>query len=163
MISLIAAMSENRVIGRDNKLPWHLPEDLQHFKGLTLGHPIVMGRKTFESIGRVLPGRTNVILSRSPGVSVAGARVYRSLDDALDALKRELGAKAEIFVVGGAEVYRQALPLADRVYLTVVRGEIGGDAFFPELSAKDFTETERQVRDRGPLAFEWRVYDRVRS
>jgi len=161
MISLIVAMSENRVIGRENRLPWHLPEDLHHFKGLTLGHPIVMGRKTFESIGRVLPGRTNVILSRRRGFKVPGAIVLESFEEALASLAREPGG-SEIFVVGGADVYRQALPRADRVYLTIVHAHVEGDATFPELPSAEFVETERVVRE-GALSFEWRVYERVRA
>lgn len=121
-------MSLNRVIGRDNQIPWRIPEDFRWFKQLTMGHVLVMGRKTFESIGRPLPGRTTLVLSRSPG-ALEGVQVVRSLDEVLEA-----GAALpdrKIFVCGGAQVYAEALPLCSELYLTVVQQHVEGDAFFP--------------------------------
>lgn len=120
----IAAMSENRVIGDGNRIPWHLPEDFKFFKATTMGHVLVMGRKTFESIGRPLPGRETFVLSRS-GFQHAGAQTLRSLADI------EVTDGRLIFICGGAEIYRQALPLCDRLYLTHVKRTVKGDAFFP--------------------------------
>src|SRR5262245_42363450 len=121
-LSLIVAMSKNRVIGANGAIPWHLPDELRLFKRLTMGHHIVMGRKTWDSIGRLLPGRTTVIVSRQPGLQVAGALVAHSLEEAITAC----AADDEIFVIGGAELFRAALPLADRLYLTVVQASVAG-------------------------------------
>src|SRR5262245_32500467 len=121
-LSLIVAMSQNRVIGANGTIPWHLPDELQLFKRLTMGHHMVMGRRTWDSIGRLLPGRTTVIVSRQPGYRVAGAIVAHSLEEAITAC----AADDEIFVIGGAELFRAALPLADRLYLTVVQASVAG-------------------------------------
>ena len=128
IISMVAAMAANRVIGRNNKMPWHLPADLKHFKQVTLGKPVVMGRKTFESIGRVLPGRRNIVISRSEPVDAKGAEWVKSLSDALALLK---GAE-EVMIIGGGEIYRQCLPMASRLYLTEIDLTTEGDAFFPD-------------------------------
>jgi dihydrofolate reductase len=146
-ISLVAAMAENRVIGADNRLPWDLPADLKRFRSLTSGHPIVMGRKTFESIGRVLPNRTNIVVTRNPGYRVLGAQVVASLDAAFEVARGAPGAKGpegECFVIGGAEIYVLALPLADRLYITEVHRAFAGDAYFPEWPAHRFREAERE-------------------
>ncbi|NVH78545.1 dihydrofolate reductase, partial [Paraburkholderia sp. JPY432] len=119
--------SKNGVIGRENKLPWHLPEDFKRFKETTYGAPVIMGRKTYESIGRLLPGRKNIIISRDASRLIPGAWVTHSLQEALN----EAGPVGEVFILGGGEIYRLALPLADRLYLTEVDVEIDGDAFFP--------------------------------
>ncbi len=129
-------MARNRVIGADGGIPWHLPEELKRFKKLTLGHHIVMGRKTWESIGRLLPGRTTVIVTRQPGYRAPGAQVAHSLDDAIAAC----GADDEIFVIGGAELYSQALSRAGRLYLTTVDAEVAGDTVMPEYDARDWRE-----------------------
>lgn len=134
IISLIAAVSGNRVIGREGRIPWDLPADLQRFKSLTMGHPLIMGRKTFESIGRPLPGRETIILTRQLGYRAAGCTVAHDLPAALSAC----GDALEVFVCGGEEVYRQALAVADRIYLTVVQREVAGDALFPEIPADRF-------------------------
>lgn len=144
IISIIAAMAENRVIGRDGKLPWHLPDDLARFKAITMGHPVVMGRKTFESIGRPLPGRTTIVLSRTL-TELEGCRLARSLEEAV-ALGR--GAE-ELFVCGGEEVFREALPLAQRIYLTVVQGEYPGEVRFPELPP-EFLRIHAEEADTSP-------------
>jgi dihydrofolate reductase len=133
-IVLVVARARNGVIGRDNALPWHLPEDLQHFKATTMGGTLLMGRRTFESIGRPLPGRRTLVLTRDPSWSHAGCERAGSLDEAL-ALSAD---RPEVFVVGGAEVYAQALPRADRIVVTEVEVEVDGDAFFPPLDPADW-------------------------
>lgn len=137
-LSLIVAMTPARVIGRDNGLPWHLPEDLKRFKALTLGKPIVMGRRTYESIGRPLPGRRNIVLSRRADFAPPGVEVVRSLDAALAAA----GDAAEIMIIGGAELYASALPLATRLYVTEVHGDVDGDVRFPPIDPRDWREVE---------------------
>lgn len=132
-------MARNRVIGRDGALPWHLPEDLRRFKQLTMGHHIVMGRKTWESLGRLLPGRHHVIVSRSPGYAVPGAKVAGSIAAAFTAC----GDDSEIFVIGGGEIYALALPDADRILLTEIEQDFEGDAFFPALRPGEWKESER--------------------
>ena len=133
-VSLIAAVAANGVIGRDGALPWHLPEDLKRFKALTLGHHIVMGRKTYESIGRLLPGRTTVIVTRQRDYAVPGAIVATSLEDAI----ARCAGDDEVFVIGGAEIYRAALPIADRMYLTLVQAPFEGDTKFPAWETQDW-------------------------
>jgi dihydrofolate reductase len=139
-LCLIAALAQNRVIGRDNQLPWHLPADLKHFKALTLGKPIIMGRKTWDSLGRPLPGRLNLVVSRQPGLSLEGAEVFASLDAALrraDAWAREQGVD-ELMLIGGAQLYELGLQQADRLYLTQVALEPQGDAWFPAVAETDW-------------------------
>lgn len=131
-IALIAAISENRVLGKNNELVWHLPKDMRWFKTKTMGYPVVMGRKTFESFGNPLPGRTNIVITRNPDYRAEGTIVVASLDAALAEAARY--HTDTIFVAGGAEIYRQALPLADTMYLTHVHARVEGDAFFPEFS-----------------------------
>ena len=131
-ISLIAALSENRVIGKENSLPWHIPEDLKHFKEVTSGHPVIMGRKTFESIGRLLPKRLNIVISRDKSYVVEGATMANSLEEALEIAGNY--DKKEIFVIGGGQIFEQAMQYADRLYLTLVHTELEGDAFFPDFS-----------------------------
>ena len=158
-ISVIAALAKNRVIGIENRLPWRLPEDLAHFKALTLGHPILMGRKTFESLGRPLPGRTNVVITRNPGYKPEGCRVAASIPDAIALC----GEADELFFIGGAELYAQAIPLADRLYLTEVDVEAEGDAWFPDYDRSAFHEISRvsHVGAKGdPLLFDFVVYAR---
>lgn len=138
-IVLIAAVARNGVIGRDNGLPWKLRADLQHFRALTMGHPILMGRKTWDSLGRPLPGRTNIVISRTPGLNVEGAIVCSSIDEALS----RAGTSDRVFVVGGADLYRQMLPQADRVLITEVRVSVEGDAYFPTIDPAAFVEVSR--------------------
>lgn len=131
IVSMVAAMAANRVIGKDNKMPWHLPADLRHFKQVTMGKPVVMGRKTFESIGRVLPGRRNVVISRSIPTDKQGADWVSSLEQAFALLQQQ----PEVMVIGGGEIYRQCLPLAQRLYLTEIALTTDGDAYFPDYKA----------------------------
>lgn len=157
-IALIAALAKNHVIGIHNTLPWRLPEDLQHFKALTMGHHIVMGRKTFESIGRPLPGRTTVIISRTGYSAPAGCLVAHSIPDALAACAGD----QEVFFVGGAQLYEQALPLADRLYLTEIHAEFAGDAWFPQFECADWAEFSRDPRHdkASTLDYDFVVYQR---
>lgn len=150
-ISLIVAVAENRTIGRDGGLPWHLPGDLRHFKALTIGRPVVMGRKTFESIGRPLPGRPNVVVSRGGMFKPEGVALCASIENALDNAERmayEIGAD-EIMVIGGERVYRDTFAVASRIYLTEVLSKPKGNAFFPELAADEWVETARENNRRG--------------
>lgn len=156
-LSIIAAMAKNRTIGIENRLPWRLPEDLQHFKRLTMGHHILMGRKTWESLPGQLPGRTPVVISRSPDFTAPGCIVAHSLDEAVAACQGD----AEAFFIGGAELYRQALAYADRLYLTEIAAEFEGDAWFPEFDPKLWQETERVAgRSASGLAFDFVIYDK---
>ncbi|GAA1584756.1 MULTISPECIES: dihydrofolate reductase [Kribbella] len=139
-IILIAAVGRNGVIGRDNDLPWRIREDLQHFKQLTLGHTLVMGRKTYDSIGRPLPGRRTVVVTRNRDWSAAGVDVVHTLEDALQ-------YDGTLYVAGGGDIYRQALPHADTLELTEVDQSPTGDVTFPELTAADWTETAREPHD----------------
>lgn len=139
-LALVAAMAENRVIGRNNQLPWRLAADLQHFKALTMGKPIVMGRKTHESIGRPLPGRQNIVITRDPVYQAEGCTVVHSVSEALDAAGRD----AEVMIMGGAELYRQTIDRADRLYLTLVKAEVDGDVWFPEIDPGQWCEIGRE-------------------
>lgn len=151
-ISLLAAVGRNQVIGTDGQLPWHLPEDLRHFKATTMGHPMIMGRKTFDSIGRALPGRRTIVLSRNASWSHAEVEVAHSFPEAL-ALA---GPADEVFVVGGGLVYAEALPFANRLVLTEVDAEPDGDALFPSWDRAEWTEVERDPRD----GYSFAVYER---
>ncbi|WP_069081540.1 dihydrofolate reductase [Pseudomonas sp. TCU-HL1] len=139
-LCLIAALAQNRVIGRDNQLPWHLPADLKHFKAMTLGKPIIMGRKTWDSLGRPLPGRLNLVVSRQSGLVLEGAEVLPSLEAAVqraEAWAREEDAE-ELMLIGGAQLYAEGLTAADRLYLTRVELAPEGDAYFPEVSQQEW-------------------------
>ena len=139
VISIIAAMAENRVIGRENEMPWDIPSELRRFKERTMGHPVIMGRKTFESIGHLLTGRKNIVISGQEGFAPEGCIVVRDLQAAIAA---SAGAD-EVFICGGESVFGEALSLADRIYLTIIEEEFDGDTFFPEIPA-EFVEIERE-------------------
>jgi dihydrofolate reductase len=159
-ISIIAAMARNRVIGINNTLPWRLPEDLKHFKALTLGHHILMGRKTYESLGRPLPGRTSVVITRSQDLKVPGCLVANSIAKAVAACDDD----NEIFFIGGEELYRQALDIADRIYLTEINAEFAGDAWFPEFDMNLWQEAGRKpCKSESGLECEFLIYDRKSS
>ena len=142
IISLIAAMDEKRGIGVEGRLPWHLPADLKRFKSLTMGHHLIMGRKTFESIGRPLPGRTTIIVTRDQGFQPEGCLVAHSLETALEFARLDL--EDEVFVIGGAEIFVQAIESADRIYLTQVHTSLPADVYFPEYAAEDWQETNSE-------------------
>ncbi len=148
-VCLVVAMARNHVIGRDGGLPWHISADLRRFKRITMGKPVIMGRKTFESIGRPLPGRHNIVITRDPNYSKEGIVVVPDLETALIAAARfnRTSGESEIMTIGGGEIYRQALPLAERIYMTEVAAEPDGDAFFPALSKSDWREVAREDHD----------------
>ena len=161
MISLIVAAAENNVIGRDGGMPWHLRADLARFKSLTMGKPVVMGRRTFESIGKPLPGRRNIVVTSRAGFVAPGCEVVGSIDDALAAA----GDAGEIMVIGGADLYRQVLPRADRIYLTRVHVECDGDVRFPELDPDQWCaagEATHEADDTNDYGFTTMTLDRIR-
>lgn len=144
IISLIAAMDKNRVIGnKDNALPWYLPADLKHFKSVTLGKPIIMGRKTHESIGKSLPERTNIIITRNENYEAPGCVVIHSPEEAIEAS----GDAPEVVVIGGAEIFAQFLPLANRMYLTLINAEFAGNVYFPEWNPEEWREISREAHE----------------
>ena len=138
-VSIVVAISQNHAIGKDNKLLWYLPNDLKHFKTITTGHTVIMGRKTYESVGKPLPNRRNIIITRQ-NITIEGCEVVSSIEAALALCADE----AEVFIVGGAEIYRQSLHLTDRIYLTIVHKEFDGDSYFPEIEANVWKETARE-------------------
>ena len=157
-VSLIVAVAHNRVIGVNNTLPWHLPEDLKRFRALTTGHHIIMGRKTYESLGRLLPGRTTVIVTRNANYHVEGALTASSLQAAIALCQQD----DEVFVIGGAELYKDALKLADKLYLTEIDLQVEGDAFFPEFQKSEWKETSREAHTSAQgLAFSYITFERV--
>ncbi|MGB1173613.1 MAG: dihydrofolate reductase [Marinobacterium sp.] len=165
-LALIVAQGLNRVIGNDNKLPWYLPEDLRYFKEVTMGKPIIMGRKTFESIGKPLPGRLNIVITRDSNWSAEGVKVVSGLGDAIEVGEGQalIDGVEEAVIIGGAQIYAQSLSIVDRLYLTQVEAEPEGDAYFPEIDYSQWQELGRQSFPAGdqpnryPYAFI--VYDR---
>jgi len=161
IIALLVAMADDGVIGRDNTLPWHLPRDLQWFKRLTTGHTIIMGRTTYQSIGRPLPNRRNIVLSRNPAFKADGVEVVATLEDALELVQND----TEVFVVGGAAVYGLALPLAQRMYLTRVHARVDGDVRFPEWCPDEWHlvwEEAHEADDKHAYPFTFQQFDRIR-
>ena len=159
VITFVVAMSENRVIGVDNGLPWRLPADLRHFKTITMGKPVLMGRRTFDSIGRALPGRRNMVVSRTPGFKAPGCEVVGSIDEALASVAQE----PEVMVIGGASFYEQLLPRADRIHLTRVHTTLEGDAFFPSVNLEQWREVSREEHgadDRNQFSYSFLTYER---
>lgn len=160
MISFLVAMDQNRVIGKDNKLPWHLPADLKYFKELTMGHPIIMGRKTYESIGRPLPGRENIIITRNKDYTAEGCTVIHSISEV-----KELNEKRddELFVIGGAEIFEQTFSIADRLYITMIEAVFEGDTYFPDFNEDEWVvvSKEKGVKDeRNVYEHYFLVYER---
>jgi dihydrofolate reductase len=160
-VTLVAAIAANGVIGHDNALPWRLPGDLKHFRALTMGHAVIMGRRTFDSLGKPLPGRINIVVSREAGRRIDGASVVASLDAALLAVP----AGAEAFVIGGADIYRLALAYADRLAFTEVRANFAGDVRFPDYDRSLFHETAREscVDPASGLAYDFVTYERTNA
>jgi dihydrofolate reductase len=158
--SLIVARTRNGVIGRDNGMPWHLPADLAHFKRVTLGHPVIMGRRTWEAIGRALPGRRNLVVSGTPGFDAPGAEVVPSLAAAWEAV----AGSDEAFVIGGAQLYAAALPDCDRIYLTEIEADIPGDTVFPDIAGAHWRESvmgERPPDERNCHALRFLLLERI--
>lgn len=160
MISIIAAVAQNGVIGGQNAMPWHIGEDLKRFKAITSGHPVIMGRKTFESLGKALPNRRNVVITRNSGYEAPGAEVVESLEEALALFSPD----EEVFIIGGGEIYRQALPLAGRMYITYIYADYEGDTRFPDIDKSQWHETLRERHEQGdklPHAFEFVNMERI--
>lgn len=158
-VTLIAAVARNGVIGRAGAIPWRIPGDLARFKRITMGHPVIMGRRTWESLGRPLPGRRNIVISRTPGFAPAGAEVFASLGAALAAC----ADASEVFVIGGTEAYREALPLADRLLLTEIDADIEGDAHFPPFDRGTWREVARESHPASgecPYPYAYVTYER---
>lgn len=158
-ISIIAAMAENRVIGVNNALPWRLPEDLKYFRRLTTGHHVIMGRRNYESIGKPLPGRTNIVVTHNPDYAAPGCHVVYSIIDALQLAKDD----TEVFIIGGAQLYRQTLNRAGRMYLTLIHADITGDVLFPEFNWNEWEDVARcrhEPDDRHPYAYSFITLDK---
>lgn len=161
-LSMIAAMGKDRVIGKDNDMPWHLPADLQHFKKTTLGSPIIMGRKTYDSIGRPLPGRLNIILSRNTNLKIEGCSVVNSLEDAIGLAEKT--DASEIFITGGAHLYDKFLEDADRLYLTLIDEKFEGDTYFPDYTQFNWQEVAKEsykADDKNPHAYSFVILDKI--
>lgn len=174
ILSAIVAMAKNRVIGKNGSLPWRIPEDFKFFKDKTTGHIMIMGRKTFDSLGKPLPNRLHVVVTRQSDYKPEGAIVFNTLDQAVNYCKSQIGKKKnltlpnapseavwpeEVFIIGGGEIYKEMLPITDRIYLTEINEEFDGDAKFPEFSKNEFTEVERLPR-KEPVAFDFVTYER---
>jgi len=158
IVSAVVAISENHAIGKDNKLLWYLPNDLKHFKDITTGGTIIMGRKTYESVGKPLPKRRNIIITRQ-AITIEACEVVNSVEAALALCKTE----AEVYIVGGAEIYKQAMPLTDRIYLTIVHQQFDADSFFPEINKQDWNETAREDHEpdaKNLIPYSFVTYDR---
>lgn len=163
-ISIIAAVAKNNVIGKKNKLPWYLPADLKRFKEITMGHHIIMGRKTHESIGKVLPGRVNIVITRNKNLKIKGAIVVHSLPDAFK-ISKENG-ETEVFVIGGAEIFRKALTKANKIYMTKVKAKIKGDVFFPKINFKDWRLVSREKHppdSKNPFPYEFLMLEKKKN
>jgi dihydrofolate reductase len=158
MISFVVAMDENRAIGKDNDLPWYLPNDLKHFKKTTMGKPVVMGRKTYESIGKPLPGRENIVVTRDQSYHAEGTTTVHSVDEVLQ------WEAEEICVIGGTEIFKLFLPVADRLYITEIHHTFDADTYFPELSDEDWAEVSRTagiVDEKNKYPHEFVVYEKI--
>jgi len=161
LISLIVAMDKHRLIGRDNQLPWHLPQDLAYFKKVTMNHKIIMGRKTFESIGRPLPGRENIIITRDSTYSQEGCTILHSIDEILKLSSR---SNEELFVIGGAEIFKEILSVSDRLYITEIDDVFEGDTYFPDRKETEWKKIsiEKGTKDeKNPYDFEFVVYEKI--
>jgi len=164
-IALIAALAQNRVVGIDNQLPWHLPEDLKYFKRITTGKAIIMGRKTYESIGRPLPNRTNIVISRDSQYQAEGIKVVSSLEAAIELAESVslINGVDEVMVIGGAQIYAMALPKADRLYLTHVHADVEGDAYFPDVDMSQWQAIAKEdyaASEANPYPYSFVVYDK---
>lgn len=165
IVSLIAALSENRVIGKNNDLPWRLPDDMKYFMEATSGHYVIMGRKNYQSLPekfRPLPNRTNIVITRSLGFSAPGCQVVHTLTDALE-IARKANQK-EVFIIGGAEIYTLSLPHAHRLYLTEIKAEVAGDTYFPNVNLTEWKELSRRhhsVDAKHPFAFDFVIYEKI--
>lgn len=168
ILSAILAMSENHVIGKQNQLPWRMPADMRHFKEITTGHTVLMGRKTYESIGKPLPNRTNIVLTRHPHYQAPGCTVVATIIEALKFAEKQSPDKQEIFVIGGAEIYHLLLPYCDRIYLTLIHHHFDGDIYFPVIETRDWNEIKRidcaaDNENPYPYSFIWLERKQIRT
>lgn len=157
IVSLVAAASDNNVIGKNNTLPWRLPADMKFFKTLTMGHTVIMGRKTYDSMGKPLGGRKNVVITRNKDFKAEGCVVVPSIDEAL----KLCASENEVFIIGGAEIYRQSIKMADKIYLTRVHGDFDGDAFFPDIPAAEWDEiehTDYEADEKNPVSYSFLIF-----
>lgn len=164
IVSAIVAMSRNGVIGKDNQIPWYLPADLKYFKKTTLGHHVIMGRKSFESIGRPLPNRTNIVITRDPFFVATGCIIAHSVEEALQIA--EANGEEEVFIIGGGEIYRQSWPYLDRIYLTKVETEVDGDVFFPLIDENDWEEIaseSHQADEKNPFDYTFLILEKKQN
>jgi len=164
-VAMIWAMAENRVIGRNNNLPWHLPNDLKYFKQLTTGEPVIMGRKTYDSIGRPLPNRVNIVVTRDADFMADGIKVVHNLESALDLADAEclMSGAEEVIIMGGAQIYQLGLPVADRLYVTLVHANVEGDAWFPDVDFNNYQEVSREnfsADGPNPYDYSFCVFDK---
>ncbi len=162
VIAAIAAMAENRVIGKNNQLPWHLPADLTHFRRLTTGHAVLMGRKTHESIGKPLPNRLNLIMSRDPDYKAEGCTTVQSIHEAIEHI---MDSQQFLFVIGGAEIYQLLMPYIDQLYLTIVHQQVDGDTLFPDINPSEWHETDRirhEADEQNAHAYSFLSMNRIR-
>jgi len=160
IISIVAAMDERGVIGNKKNIPWHLPADLKHFKEITIGKPVIMGRVTYETIGKPLPGRRNIVLTRDPAFSAPGVEAAGGVEEVLEKVR---GAE-EVMIIGGANVYRQFLPLANRLYLTRIKAAFEGDTYFPEVNWNEWKEVAREIHEpdgENPHPYTFLTYERA--
>jgi dihydrofolate reductase len=167
-LAIIVAVADNGVIGKDNALPWKLPDDMRHFKQVTMGKPIIMGRKTFESIGKALPGRTNIVITRNGAFTAEGVRCVSSLEEALQVAAQTVSMEPaeEAVVIGGSEIYQAALPLADRLYITEVHANVEGDTVLPRVEWDDWREVRRErhvAQTPNPYDYSFVFYERARA
>lgn len=159
-ISIVVAVSLNNVIGNEGKIPWNIPEDLKHFREITSHHHVLMGRKTYESIGHPLPKRTNLILTTDPDYKIEGCYVFNDPEEAIN-FARENGEE-DLMVIGGEQIYRLALPVTEVIHMTRVLQEFKGDAFFPQLRDKEWRQLEHELHDKNNISFEYRTIERIR-
>ena len=160
VISIVVAIAENNAIGKNNQLLWHLSADLKHFKEITSGHTIIMGRKTYDSIGKPLPNRRNIVISRNPNLNLQGVEIVGSLNEAIALCTNE----KEVFIIGGAEIYKQSLPIINKIYLTTVHQTFEADAFFPALNTTEWKETDReqhQADEKNKLDYTFSTLERI--
>jgi dihydrofolate reductase len=162
IVSFVVAADKNNLIGKDNQLPWHLPADLRFFKNLTTGHCIIMGRKTFDSLGRLLPNRSHVVITRSETYRAEGALVVHSIEDAIKSCSAR--GDEEVFIIGGAEIFKQAMNIADRIYLTRIHHSFDGDTYLPEFKSDEWNlikKEENEPDDKNPYAYAFCVYEKA--
>ena len=152
-------MAENRVIGKDNSIPWHIPEEVAHFKRTTMGHALVMGRKTYDSIGHPLPGRTNIVISSQPDLKIEGCTMASSLQESIEIAKK---IHEKIFIIGGGEIFKQSMVVADSIYLSIIHREIPGDVFFPDFTESEFIKTFSEDVDASEH-YTFEIYERPES